>query len=197
MPFQLGITGNIGSGKTTVCKIFEVLGIPIYYADERARQLMTEDAGLVREIRNLLGEDAYYENGNLNRKYIASKVFNNTDLLNQLNTLVHPAVAIDSLKWHNAQKDVPFTLKEAALLFEAGSYASLDKIIVVTAPRALRIQRVMQRDNVPLEAVEARMDKQWPEDKKRTLADFVIVNDGVHMLVPQVLACYDAILYAA
>lgn len=187
---HLGITGGIGSGKTTVCKIFETLGIPIYYADERAKYLMSHDAELIKGIIELFGKEAYLEPHVLNRAHIAKVAFNDKEKLNQLNALVHPAVARDGQTWQAAQQNVPYTLKEAALLYESGSYRSLDKIIVVTAPLEIRIQRVMARDGAKREEVEARIAKQMPEEEKVKLADFVVYNDGARALIPQVIAIH-------
>lgn len=191
---KIGITGGIGSGKTTVCKIFETLGIPIYYADEQARRLMVEEPALVQSIRQLLGEEAYTDSGQLNRAYIAQRVFHDKSLLQQLNQLVHPAVALDGLRWHEAQTDAPYTLKEAALLIESGSYQQLDYLIVVAAPEVLRLERVMLRDQVDSAAVQARMKQQIPESEKIALADFLIENDGQHPLIPQVMAIHQQLL---
>ncbi len=187
---HLGITGGIGSGKTTVCKIFETLGIPIYYADDRAKYLMSHDPTLIAGIIDLFGPEAYLEPHLLNRTHIAQVAFNDKDKLAQLNALVHPAVGRDGLEWQAAQHDVPYTLKEAALLYESGSYRSLDKIIVVTAPLELRIERVMARDGAKREEIEARISKQMPEAEKVNLADFVIYNDGVQALIPQVMSIH-------
>lgn len=188
--YHLGITGGIGSGKTTVCKIFETLGIPIYYADERAKYLMSHDPELMAGIVSLFGPEAYAEPQVLNRAHIAKVAFNDKEKLNQLNALVHPAVARDGQAWQAAQQNVPYTLKEAALLYESGSYRSLDKIIVVTAPLELRIERVIHRDGAKREEVEARIAKQMPEEEKVKLADFVVYNDGAQALIPQVIAIH-------
>lgn len=187
---HVGITGGIGSGKTTVCKIFEILGVPIYYADERAKWLMEHDKLLAEGIAGLLGGEAYSAEGKLNRAWISGKVFGDPGLLERLNALVHPAVALDGLEWQKQQAGRPYTLKEAALLFESGSYLFLDKIIVVTAPLELRMQRVMARDGVPMQAVKDRIDRQMAEEEKVQRADFVIYNDGNRMLIPQVMAIH-------
>ena len=183
---KVGITGGIGSGKTTVCKVFEALGIPVYYADWHARQLMVNAPRLVAGVKELFGPDAYLEDGALNRPYIAEKVFNNDKKLQQLNHLVHRVVAEDADRWHSAQENVPYTLKEAALLFESGNYKQLDKVITVFAPEDLRIQRVMDRDQVSSTEVRARMAKQMPEEEKLKRADYIVYNDGKHSLVRQV-----------
>ena len=183
---KIGITGGIGSGKTTVCKIFESLGIPVYYADDRAKSLMIENQELVDGIKNLLGDAAYFEDGSLNRQHIASIVFKDKKRLEQLNGLVHPAVAKDGILWQQSQSLVPYTLKEAALLIESGSYQALDYLITVWAPKEIRIQRVLKRDGTTREEVEARIDKQMAEFEKLKLAEFVIINDGEKSLVQQV-----------
>ena len=184
---KIGITGGIGSGKTTVCKMFEVLGIPVYYADARAKALMTEDPILVAQIKDLLGKKVYQKDGSLDRKRIAKIVFNDKEKLTQLNSLVHPAVAIDGENWHKSQTDVSYTLKEAALLVESGSYKSMDYLISVWAPKELRIERVQIRDNTSREEVEARIDKQVPEIEKLKAADLVIINDENSSLIEQVM----------
>lgn len=194
MSLKIGITGGIGSGKSTVCKIFEVLGTPVYYADDRAKFLMVKDVELVKAIKALLGEEAYFANGQLNRAHVGNIVFKDKDRLEKLNAIVHPAVAKDGESWHFSQKNVPYTLKEAALLFEAGSYKHLDKLICVVAPKALRLKRVMERDQVEEAAVLARMDKQWPQSKKAALSDFIIYNDGSIPLIPQVLRIHKKIV---
>lgn len=191
---KVGITGGIGSGKTTVCKIFELLGIPVYYADGQAKQLMVSDPRLVAGVKKLFGPDSYLPNGALNRPFIAQKVFSDDQKLEQLNRLVHPAVAEDSDRWHHAQEDVPYTLKEAALLFESGNHKQLDKLITVFAPEELRIRRVVERDHSSPEEVRERMAKQMPEEEKMKRSDFVVHNDGKHSLIRQVLDIHHALL---
>ena len=185
---KVGITGGIGSGKTTVCKIFETLSIPVYYADDRAKALMVEDEKLVSDIKNIFGEDAYLLNGELNRKYIADIAFHNPLKLKELNTAVHPAVLEDGNRWHADQKDAPYTLKEAALIFESDSYKHLDKIITVFAPQSVRLERVILRGgNLTKQDIEARMSKQLPEEEKMKRSNFIIYNDGEQELIPQVM----------
>ncbi|MEX2588670.1 MAG: dephospho-CoA kinase [Chitinophagales bacterium] len=184
---KVGITGGIGSGKTTVCNIFKSIGVPVYNADKRAKTLMETDEALIGKIKGLFGNNIYNDK-NLNRKQLAEIVFNDAEKLKALNALVHPAVGKDALHWQEKMEKAghPYTLKEAALLFETGSYKALDKIIVVDAPEKLRIQRVMKRDTVSEKEVRARMDKQWPQTHKNELADFIIHNDGENTLIPQV-----------
>ncbi|HLP51128.1 MAG TPA: dephospho-CoA kinase [Chitinophagales bacterium] len=176
---KVGITGGIGSGKTTVCRIFEELGVPVYYADDRAKYLMHHEHHLIDEIKKNFGEDVY-EEGKLNRKLLAERVFNDAAKLALLNSLVHPAVFRDTERWVEEQREkkVPYVLKEAALLIETGSYKALDKLIVVTAPINVRVLRVSERDSANTEEIMARMRNQLPEEEKVKLADFVISNDS-------------------
>lgn len=185
---KVGITGGIGSGKTTVCEIFERLGVPVYYADKQAKYLMETDKKLREGIIHLFGEEAYDTENNLNRAFIAGIVFKNEEKLLALNALVHPAVKADYDSWNAilARKEYPYSLKEAALLIESGSYKDLDKLIVVSAPLEDRIKRVMARDNISEEQVKARIDAQLPEAEKVKLADYVIDNNLIMELVPQV-----------
>lgn len=193
---RVGITGGIGSGKTTVCRIFESLGIPVYYADDWAKWLINNDKNLKKGIVEILGARAYTPEGAYNRPFVAKIVFENKDKLAALNALVHPAVECHSRDWHDEQAalGMPYTLKEAALMIESGSDQFLDFLIVVTAPEPLRVQRVMQRDGVSVEQVRARMANQIPEIEKVKLADFVVVNDGEQMLIPQVWQIHHSIL---
>lgn len=194
MAIHVGITGGIGSGKTTVCKIFEVLDIPVYYADDRAKWIIHHQAEVVAAIKSQFGEEAYTPEGNYNRTYIANIVFNDQEQLNQLNAIVHPAVFQDGLNWQLEHSDAPYTLKEAALLFETGSYKLLDKIITVTAPESIRIERVMKRDQLDQEAVKARIDKQLPDSEKVAKSDFVIQNFAGLSLIDQVLKIHHSLL---
>lgn len=183
---KIGITGGIGSGKTTVCKVFETLGIPIYYADDRAKYLMNTNEYLISGIIKLFGEKAYLSKGELNRPHIASIAFSDKSVLQKLNGLVHPVVHQDSEKWFLEQQNVPYILKEAALHFETGGYKILDKMITVFAPKDVRIERVMKRDNRTATEVEARVNNQMPDSEKVKLADFVIYNDGSQSLIQQI-----------
>ncbi|MCW3125173.1 MAG: Dephospho-CoA kinase [Bacteroidetes bacterium] len=185
---KVGITGGIGSGKTTVCQIFEKLGVPVYYADQRAKELMEDDKQLVADIRKEFGDEIYDAEGHLQRAKLAEIVFNNEEKLVKLNSLVHPAVFRDNQSWNEvlAKKGYPYTLKEAALLVETGSYLMLDKLIVVSAPEEDRIKRVMERDHVNTEQVKARIKAQMPEEQKVKYADYIIFNDRIMDLVPEV-----------
>lgn len=183
---KIGITGGIGSGKTTVCKIFQTLGIPVYDADSEAKKLMNRHPELVNAIKCTFGEGAYGADGQLERQYLASRVFNNEEALNQLNGIVHPVVIQAAIDWAEAQ-DAPYTIKEAALMFQSGSYVHNDVNVVVAAPDELRISRVTKRDGLTEEQVRERMDKQWPQDEQIRKADYVVWNDGTRLLIPQVL----------
>ncbi|MBS1626963.1 MAG: dephospho-CoA kinase [Bacteroidetes bacterium] len=189
---KIGITGGIGSGKSTVSKIFQILGIPVFNADEAAKTIMNEDEVLKEKIIQTFGA-ATYANGILNRKYLAEIVFNNTFELEKLNALVHPAAIAKGIQWA-AQQNAPYIIKEAALMFEAGSAFNLNYVIGVTAPQHIRIQRTMQRDSISREEVLARMNKQIDETIKMKLCDFVIVNDEQQMIIPQVLQLHQQFL---
>ena len=184
---KVGITGNIGSGKTTVSRVFELLGIPVFYADDEAKKVMVTDDILVNEIKSAFGNQSYTTDGALNRKHIAAIVFNNDAELKKLNSLVHPAVFRAFDIWVKNCKNTPFVLKEAALLFESNSYKMCDKTILVQAPLQTRINRVMQRDGLSREEVERRNSNQFTEEKKVGLADYHIINDNTQLVIPQVL----------
>jgi dephospho-CoA kinase len=191
-PVQIGITGGIGSGKSLVCRIFHVLGAPVYDADSRAKKLMTTDGILINEIKKEFGTLSFNEDGTLNRELLSKTVFNNPDRLARLNSLVHPRVALDYNQWTQEQSGAKYCLKEAALLFESGSHQSLDKIIVVAAPDELRIKRVLQRDRHRNRAdVEKIINNQMPQEEKIKKADFVIINDEKELVVPQVLKLHE------
>ena len=188
----IGLTGGIGSGKTSVAKMFFELGVPIYVSDIEAKKLMVTDVNLVDKIKKLLGEEAY--NGNeLNRTYISSKVFKNKEVLGALNKLVHPAVATDFDKWKSEQKS-PYVIKESAILFESGSYKNCDWIITVTAPLEERISRVMLRDKVTKKQVLHRVMNQSTDDDKIDRSDFIINNVTFESAKEQVAKIHNQIL---
>lgn len=193
---KAGITGGIGSGKTTVCKMFEKLGIPVYYADDRAKYLMQHEHFLIDQIKKNFGEEVYV-NGTLDRKLLASKVFNQPAKLALLNSLVHPAVFRDTERWMEEQKEkrVPYVLKEAALLVETGSYKALDKLIVVTAPLNTRIERVAERDKANEQEILDRVKNQLPEEEKVKLASYIVTNNGsLEELEQQVLKIHEKMI---
>ena len=186
---RIGLTGGIGSGKSTVAQVFEVLGIPVYYADGEARRIMSTDPVLKAALIKNFGEESY-TNGELNRKFISSIVFNDTHKLELLNSLVHPVTKRDSELWMSRQKTA-YAIHEAALIFEAGVAERLDLVIGVYAPQSLRIKRAMERDHVNGEEVLKRMSRQMEEDIKMKHCDFVITNDEQQLVIPQVLNIHE------
>ena len=189
-PRQVGVTGGIGSGKSTVCRIFKSLGVPVYDSDSRAKLLMTTDGILIEQIRKEFGTLSFYPDGSLNRKYLGEQVFQSEEKRRVLDRLVHPRVAADYSNWVNTQS-FAYVVKEAALLIETGSYKTLDSTIVVTAPDELRISRVLQRDTHRTEQmVKNIINSQMPQDEKAAKADHVISNDGKTPILPQVLALH-------
>ena len=189
---KIGLTGGIGSGKTMVAEIFETLGIPVYYADTAARNLLNHDTGLKANIISIFGNEVYKE-GLLDRAYLASIVFNDRLKLEQLNALVHPATIHDAELWMEQQRS-PYVIKEAAILFETGSAEHLDLVIGVTAPEPVRMKRVMDRDGLSAPEIRKRMNQQINESMKMKLCDFVIINDEVELVIPQVLDIHKKIL---
>lgn len=189
MVLRIGVTGGIGSGKSTVTGIFKVLGIPVFDADTEAKLIMESDPALRTDIIEKFGPAAYKE-GVLDRKYLASIVFNDAYQLELLNSLVHPVAIAAAAEWATRQKG-PYVVKEAALFFEAGSASGLDYIIGVYAPQHLRLKRVMDRDRVTSDEVMARMQRQIQEEIKMRLCDFVIMNDDQQLLIPQVLKLHE------
>lgn len=194
---KIGITGNIGSGKTTVSKVFELLGIPVFYADYQAKKLMTEDAVLVKAIRETFGAEAYFADGSLNRKYLSGIVFNQETELKKLNALVHPAVFRAFEVWAEDYQHKKYVLKEAALLFESGSNQQCNRTIVVSAALNVRVHRVMQRDKISKTEVLRREEKQMPQAEKEAKADYIVQNDANMLVIPQVLKIYEQLLELA
>lgn len=170
----VGLTGGIGSGKTTVAKLFKELGVPVYNSDLRAKKLMKNSREIRTAVIDLLGKDSYVLE-RLNKKYIADKVFSNKELLQKLNAIVHPAVRNDFLRWVKSKK-TPYVIQEAAILFENSSYSNFDKIILVKAPKKVRLERILERDNGSKEEILARMENQWDDSEKIPLSDYIIEN---------------------
>lgn len=191
---RIGITGGIGSGKTMVCAIFATLGVSIYNSDERAKLVMTENNSLKKALKKAFGEDTYFENGQLNRKLLSALVFNDKEKLNTLNSIVHPVVFEDMIKWYAEHENHEYVIQESAIMFESGSYKMLDKIILVFAEKEIRVERVIKRDSISRVEVEARMSKQMPEEEKIKLADYIIYNSGNDSLIEQTMALHNKIL---
>jgi dephospho-CoA kinase len=189
---SIGLTGGIGSGKSTVARVFETLGIPVYYADDAAKRMMNDDGPLKDAIIRHFGAEAY-PGGRLDRAWLGAQVFGKPEKLQLLNSLVHPATIADAAAWMQ-QQDSPYAIKEAALIFESGGDKALDAVIGVSAPEPERIRRVMERDKTDEDSIRKRMAGQMDETEKMRRCDFVIVNDGLQMVIPQVLDIHQALL---
>lgn len=181
----VGITGGIGSGKSVVARILHEMGYPVYSSDQRAKDLMHEDASIVASLKELFGEEAYV-NHELNRPYIAAQIFKDESKRIAMNNLVHPAVRKDFKEWVERQ-DSPLVFQESALLFETGNYRSFDAVFLVSAPEEIRMKRVKERDHLSDEQVISRFKAQMPEEEKRKLTDYVVDNSGNEFLIPQIL----------
>lgn len=190
---KIGLTGGIGSGKSTVGRVFEQLGAPVYKADDHAKELYRTDKVLQKQVIELLGEKAY-TGGELNRTWIAKQVFQDQVLLAKLNALVHPAVGRDFYAWIEKNPNAPYLIKEAAILFESGAHLAMDRIIHVYAPLETRLSRVVRRDGISNEDVQARIDKQWTDEQRRAESDYEIVNDGLTLILPQILKIHEDII---
>jgi len=189
---KVGLTGGIGAGKSTVAHIFEVMGIPVYHADQEAKRLMQTNPLLMEKIRTAFSEKAYVE-GILDRKYLSSLVFNDKQKLELLNSIVHPFTIQDGKEWMKKQSN-PYAIKEAALIFESGSQGEFDCIVGVFAPTTLRLHRTIQRDQVEREKVIHRMEKQLDENIKMKLCDHVLINNEQTLLIPQVIALHEKLI---
>lgn len=194
-PLLIGVTGGIGAGKSVICRIFQSLGAPVYNADDRARWLMANNPSLIADIKKQFGTDAYLENNKINRTFLASIVFSDEEKLRQLNALVHPKVGEDFIGWVNENRGSPYVIKEAALLFESGSYKQLDKIINVDAPATLRKARVLLRDpHRNAKDIEAILARQFSDDERRERADYNVTNNEYELVIPQILKLHSQLL---
>ena len=188
---KIGLTGNIGSGKTKIARLFEILGIAIFNADNQAKRLMEEEPILKGKLIEVFGKEVF--NGTeLNRKYLADLAFNDRSVLKKLNELVHPVVQKAFDEWSEKQSG-PFVIKEAAILFESNTYQSLDAIICVSCPEEERLSRLLKRDSINESQIRQRMKNQWDEEKKKSLSDFIILNDNSCFVIPQVLEIFDSL----
>jgi len=194
---KIGITGGIGSGKSTICKIFELLGSPVFYADEEAKKLTKIHPEIKVEISKAFGSEIYDAEGILNSKLLASIVFNDPEKLEKLNSIIHPEVKKQFDKWTEEQGDKKYVLREAAIMFESGAHKYNDLNVIVTAPEMMRIERVMKRDNIEEGVVRARMKNQWAEEEKIKLSDFVISNNEEQLVIPQVIDLHEKFISLA
>ena len=194
---KIGITGGIGSGKTTVCKVFELLGIPVFYADDIAKSIMHTDLVLREEIIKNFGKKSYSDKGQLNRKHISGIVFHNPEELEKLNGLVHPAVFRAFDIWIMKHPEAPYILKEAALLYESDSYKMCDLSILVISPIESRIKRVQARDGLSTEEVQSRIDRQLSDEQKIKMANYILMNDEQQLLIPQIISLHHQFLKIA
>ena len=186
-PLWVGITGGIGSGKSTVCRFFQLLGIPVYSADDQAKWLMANDPNLKSQITEAFGQESYLSDGSVNRAYLAEMVFSDPEKVKKINSLVHPAVGKDFKAWAEKQNS-PYLIKEAALLFETGAAKELDFVINVSSPIKIRIARVLMRDPHRDEAqINHIIDQQMPDEEKNERSDFVIKNTETKLIIPQIL----------
>lgn len=186
---KVGVTGGIGSGKSLICRVFAELGVPVYDSDMRAKSLMSSDAGIIGLIKELLGEESYPA-GRLDRPYVASRIFSDKELLLQMNSIVHPAVADDFGWWAQLQAadGAPYVIFESAILIESGLSAIVDTTITISAPDHIRIERVSGRDRTNREDIKARIANQMSDSQREAMADHMIVNDGQMLVIPQVVA---------
>lgn len=192
-PLKVGVTGGIGTGKSLVCSIFKVLQVPVFEADLVAKNLMNSDNKIREDLIALLGENVYSGQGTLNKKRIAEIIFNDKEIIQKVNQIIHPAVRNSFISWWQ-QQNTDYIIQEAAILFESGAYKLMDYNILITAPEELRIKRVMKRDGATKQQVLARMANQWNDEEKIKLADFIIYNDESNFLVTQVLEIHKKIL---
>jgi dephospho-CoA kinase len=194
---KIGITGNMGSGKSLVCSLFEQLNIPVFYADDEAKNLYNEPQ-LILRMKKQFGKSIYLSNGELNKKKLSRLIFNNEDSMQFIRDLIYPELHKKFNEWatEKALQHYKYVLYEAALILENGFQKQFDKLVLVSAPEKLRIERIKERDKLSKKAIRARMNSQWPEEKKLALVDFVIVNDGNQMLIPQVIAIHKALVFA-
>ena len=188
---RIGLTGNIGSGKTTVASCFEILGVAVFNADKQAKLLMNKDVNLKQSLISEFGKEVFLNN-ELNRKYLSNLAFKDDSVLKRLNALVHPVVQEAFEKW-SIQQSGAYVIKEAAILFESNTYQSLDAIICISCPEEIRLKRILKRDDLSEKDVRQRMSHQWAEEKKISLSDYVITNDNSSLVMPQILSVHSAL----
>lgn len=185
-PLKVAVTGNIGSGKTTVCRVFEILGIPVYYADNQAKKILFKKETTKRVVKQLGSRILDKKHNQIDKQKLASLVFSDKEKLLQLNKIIHPLVYKDYESWLQKQ-DAPYCIMETAIVFESGNQNFFDSTILVWAPESILIQRVKERDNASKKSIKERLNNQWPQDKKSELATYIIQNDDKTMVIPQVI----------
>ncbi|HAN17326.1 MAG: dephospho-CoA kinase [Bacteroidetes bacterium GWC2_33_15] len=190
---KVGVTGGIGSGKTLVCEVLKKLGVPVFNADNVAKDCLNTNRDIINSITEYFGEEIYENNG-LNKKKLAGIVFKNKNALQKINLIVHPVVRQKFIDWCKLHEDKPYVVEEAAILFESGAYKELDYTINITAPEQIRIERVMKRDGSTYEEVRNRMSNQFSDEQRMQLADFNIINDNEKMILQQILEIHNKII---
>lgn len=190
----VGVTGGIGSGKSVVCRVFSLLGIPVYDADTEAKLLYEKYPELKEKVKEQIGEDAIDKSGKINKKKLSEIIFNDDKKLALLNKLVHPIIKKDFAAWVEVNKGFPYLIKEAAILIESGAASQCDQVINVSSPYDLRIKRLMKRDGKSKNDLEKIIAKQMSDEERSSLSDYIIYNDEVQMVIPQVLKIHQAIL---
>ena len=189
---KVGLTGGIGSGKTFIAEVFQNLGVPIFNSDIVAREITDNNSDVKKSLVSHFGKEAYH-NDKLNRQFIAGMVFENPELLELMNKIVHPQVEKEFLSWCANYEDKRYIIKEAAIIFETGIYKKLDLNILVKAPEEIRIKRILKRDNTDIQNIRKRMKNQWDDLQKEKLADFILINDGHTLILPQIIEIHNKI----
>ncbi|MHA4742302.1 dephospho-CoA kinase [Dyadobacter sp. MSC1_007] len=190
LPLLIGVTGGIGSGKSMVCRLFECLDVPVYYADSRAKWLTNHDPEIREKVTALLGSQSYDANGRYDTSFVASVVFKDEDLLKELNAIIHPVVLRDTREWVMSHSGLPYVVKEAAIMAKAGQANAMNYVVVVEAPVDLRVKRILQRDKRSEQEVRAIIERQVTDEARKGIADFTVDNDETAALIPQVLALH-------
>ena len=183
--YLVGVTGGIGSGKSFICSILEKMGYPVFYSDKASKHLLATHPNIISNIKELLGEEAYFSDGSVNRAYIANQIFKDQQKLESMNGIMHPAVR-EAFRDFSEQQNSPIVFNEAAIIFETGSYSQFDKTILVTAPKSLKLERVLERDQTSRASIEERMKNQWTDEQKIPLANYIIHNGESDMILPQI-----------
>jgi len=190
---KVALTGNIGSGKTLICRFFEILGVPVFYADAQAKKLY-ENKNILLKVKQEFGDEILTSQGNLNKTVLAEKIFTNKENLKKINSIIHPEVSKIFEEWAGNQRNKPYVIQEAAILFETGGYKRFDKSILVYAPEEILIERVMKRDGLSRKEVLNRLQNQMDQEKKKQLADYLILNDNSQLLIPQILKLHQQLM---